>query len=363
MWQSFGAAARKRKATALERDPAYVEAETRRLLTTFVDGDPRPFSATLSAYFGRPATITYDETERFGRLSFRLRYENDQLEFVFLPQPSLDDVAKCLFERFKGSIALFAALANTRLPLPIDAVFNMNDDGCDDGFAFCANHETFTLIPDNFFLDSRGYADAREHFQARAVAWDDRRDAVVWRGISSGQLVGTNPELPRVALCRMCRADTSGVFDVGLTAIAAQGEADRERIEQLGLMVPPMPWTEFGQYRYHIDIDGHTNSWPGLMLKLLTGGLVFKVDPPFGHRQWFYDRLRPFENYVPVRSDLGDLFELVAYFRSRPELAHEIGRQGQQLALSMTMEAELDYGVRAIIGRQIRDAVRSGAAC
>ena len=49
-----------------------------------------------------------------------------------------------------------------------------------------------------------------------------------------------------------------------------------------------------------------SNSWSGLFTKLLTGSTVLKVESPMGFRQWYYDRLKPFEHYVPVRPDLAE---------------------------------------------------------
>ena len=54
-----------------------------------------------------------------------------------------------------------------------------------------------------------------------------------------------------------------------------------------------VPEIAFPAYKFQIDIDGNTNSWPGLFQKLLTGSAILKVASPYGYRQWYYDRLRP----------------------------------------------------------------------
>lgn len=77
---------------------------------------------------------------------------------------------------------------------------------------------------------------------------------------------------------------------------------------------------ELSSYRFHIDIDGHGPSY-GLFLKLLSGGLVLKVQSPDRCVQWYYDRLVPEVNFVPVREDLSDRSRssrITASLRSRP---------------------------------------------
>ena len=98
--------------------------------------------------------------------------------------------------------------------------------------------------------------------------------------------------------------------------------------------------------RYLIDIDGWANSWSGLFQKLLTGSTVLKVASQQGFRQWYYDRLVPWVNYVPVRADFADLDDAIAFVLENDERAREIGEAGRQLALSLNLESEI-YGMAA----------------
>ena len=113
-------------------------------------------------------------------------------------------------------------------------------------------------------------------------------------------------------------------------------------------MRPYMPPIEFNRYKYQIDIDGNTNSWPGLFWKLLSGSPVLKVASPSGHRQWYYDRLRPWINFVPVAADMSDLVDKLRWLRQHDAAAHAIGERGQALALSMDYEGELQRAGRTI---------------
>lgn len=101
-------------------------------------------------------------------------------------------------------------------------------------------------------------------------------------------------------------------------------------------------------YRYQIDVDGNTNSWPGLFLKLLSGSPVLKFESEAGFKQWYYPRLKPWENFVPVASDGSDLVEKLEWLRANPAQAQAIGENGRALALSLTYEDALDSAVLTI---------------
>ena len=65
---------------------------------------------------------------------------------------------------------------------------------------------------------------------------------------------------------------------------------------------------EMASYRYHIDIvTGGATSWEDTVRKLALPGLLFHHESLM--KDWFYDELKAWEHYVPVRMDLSDLSE------------------------------------------------------
>lgn len=66
---------------------------------------------------------------------------------------------------------------------------------------------------------------------------------------------------------------------------------------------------------------------------------MFKVASPAGFRQWYYDRLRPFEHYVPVNADMSDFAEKIDWARSHPAEARQIAVAGRAFALGLDFEA------------------------
>ena len=76
--------------------------------------------------------------------------------------------------------------------------------------------------------------------------------------------------------------------------------------------------------------------------EFLTGSPVLKVASPRAFRQWYYDRLKPWINYVPVQSDMSDLVDKINWLRTHDSDAHAIGQAGLELAKSLDYQRELD---------------------
>ena len=129
-------------------------------------------------------------------------------------------------------------------------------------------------------------------------------------------------------------------------------------MEAAGLIRGSVPAEDFLKFKYQIDIDGNSNSWPGLYHKLLTGSPVLKVASPNGYRQWYYDRLKPWINYVPVQADMSDLAQKIEWLRTNDDQARAIGEAGLALARSLDYERELTLAHRTIRAafRDLRDA-------
>jgi hypothetical protein len=107
--------------------------------------------------------------------------------------------------------------------------------------------------------------------------------------------------------------------------------------------------------KFAIDIDGQTNTWANLLVRLHQGCCVLKVESQFGYRQWYYHRLRPWEHFVPVSADLSDLADRVDWVRTHDAAAAEIARNGRNLARSMTF-GSVTVEAAEIISSTVRDA-------
>jgi len=222
-------------------------------------------------------------------------------------------------------------------------LLNLADHGLRPGLVFCDHRAEYHLIPDPDFLASLGYRELRRSFAANRVPWERRLGVAFWRGASVGRYPRGDTDwrkLPRVRLCILSQ-ERPELFDVGLHKIAQVADPGAAAaMMESGLLKSAVPHTEFNKYRYQIDIDGNTNSWSALFIKLLTGSPVLKVTSEVGFRQWYYDLLRPWVNFVPAAPDMSDLIEKVEWLRDHDDRARRIGERGLELAESLSYESE-----------------------
>jgi hypothetical protein len=96
-------------------------------------------------------------------------------------------------------------------------------------------------------------------------------------------------------------------------------------------------------YKAQIDIDGNANAWSGLYWKLRSNSVVLKVASPKQHVQWYYDRLIPWEHFVPIKNDLSDLEEIVSFVLdpANERKVREIANKATELAESLAYRTEV----------------------
>ncbi|KAK7233810.1 glucosyltransferase [Aureococcus anophagefferens] len=78
------------------------------------------------------------------------------------------------------------------------------------------------------------------------------------------------------------------------------------------------------KYAYLVDVEG--SGYSGRLKYLLHSGRpVLLADRP--HLEFFYEHLRAWDHYVPVRRDLGDLHEKIRWLQAHPAEAAAIARR------------------------------------
>jgi hypothetical protein len=338
---------RRRPAPILDR---LLDADFRRsIYQNFCARDGTAVERALALYLpaGAAVSVTFDSIKVPHPMSCCWSLERERgSDFIFpIFQPG--QLLEVVVERWLSLFDLFLAAQRTSLRDGWTMI-SFNDLGAEPGLAFCGNDPGHILLPDFSFLQSRGYHEAREYFARNQPAWEERSPRVFWRGSSVGQKHHPILEMPRARLCLLAQKMGEEWGDIGLVELFHISDADAEELRSRQLVKNKVPWKNLSSSRFHIDIDGHASSYAGLFLKLLSGGLVLKVQSPDHCVQWYYDRLVPGVNFVPVRGDLSDLVEVVAYYREHAQLAEEIARRGRELALALTYEKEFAFALRAV---------------
>ncbi len=200
-------------------------------------------------------------------------------------------------------------------------------------------------LPDPHFFQNNGFAAELERGQT-APRWEERSNDIVWRGGMNGcGWASLSPEdinnpavLQRIRMVLQLR-EMAGLdvkfVDLHPTADDYGTLADRQKL--LGQPIAAQSW--LGR-KFAIDIDGYTNTWSNLLVRMLYGCCVLKIESQFGFRQWYYDELKPFEHYVPVAADMSDFREKIDWVRSHQTEAKAIAERGQALARRLTFATQ-----------------------
>jgi hypothetical protein len=268
-------------------------------------------------------------------------------------------------------VVLGAALARG-LDFSGSFVFEIGDNGTLDSVSFCSNNQSACLILDFEFLRHAGYREFREDYARHRVAWIDRGDKVFWRGASSGRRLHEPPargeadDLSWLQRLRLCVAAKDPAVaercDIGLSQIVQAPEPHlRDSILDAGLVKGFVPRAQFVRQKFVVDIDGNSNAWSGLFLALYGGSCVLKVGSCEGYRQWYYDSLQPWRNYVPIQKDLSDFPEKVDWVRRNDRKAEQIAKRGQELAERITLENAIDVSARNLKAWLMRKCVASSS--
>lgn len=264
-----------------------------------------------------------------------MQVRGDSLRFELSPALFEFHACEMVMDRLLCMFPLWDAFMRSPDRMDGTVAVNLLDDGSWPGLAFCEHRPGYYLIPDSTFMGNEQYRQFRIDFAANDVAWRDRAPVAYWRGSTSGipmdRAIGWR-SLPRVRLSEIA-ATHPDIIDAGITAVSQIDDPEAPAdLQSRGLMRQRVSPLTYLTYRYQIDIDGNSNSWEGFYLRLLTGSPVLKVASPFGFQQWYYDRLRPWVNFIPVNANMTDLVEKVIWLRDHDDAAQKIGEAGRALA-------------------------------
>jgi hypothetical protein len=98
---------------------------------------------------------------------------------------------------------------------------------------------------------------------------------------------------------------------------------------------------QFANYRYLLHIDGFVSAWR-LGLELLSFSLILKVDSPW--IEHYYSELIPWIHYIPVKSDLSDLIQIIEWCNNNVITCNQITTNAYNYAKANFTKSKLfDY--------------------
>ncbi|MEO1702298.1 MAG: glycosyl transferase family 90 [Pseudomonadota bacterium] len=219
-------------------------------------------------------------------------------------------------------------------------------DGAEESinpFAFSSNRPDVVLIPDHYQFVMESFAKHRATADADNKPWNSRKTRLRWRGADTGH--------GRVCFTEECKKDPTVLARARMCMIAnSLPDTDCKFARSMRPNFDPM-YAHYGilgdfideqdwiNDRYALDIDGNTNTWSNMIARMHLGCCVLKVQSQFGFRQWYYDRIQPWEHFIPVKADMSDLEEKLDWARSNDDEAERIAIKGQAFARTITMES------------------------
>lgn len=199
---------------------------------------------------------------------------------------------------------------------------------------------------------------AHERLSASHVPWDRRDGRVFWRGELSGPdhlFASSLGTLPRLQLQRLV-LEFPELFDVGFTGVDEEMEvalgpdADGKAWKRVRRKLNIARHQDFRQvlqrYKYLINVSAVLSSWR--LVELLTSGALLLLQED-STREVLFDWLVPWEHFIPVRYDLGDLVPKLRWLQSHDDEARQIAdRAFKRFALRVRREDTYCYVWRAL---------------
>ena len=173
-------------------------------------------------------------------------------------------------------------------------------------------------IPDRYFILSTGHSElVGEILKIRkTIFWNKKKNIAVWRGkLSNGSK--TNFIEQKVDMNQ--RELFVDLYKKG-------------QLKNVEYSEESMSKEKMCEYKYLIDIDGWSNTWDATIWKMLSGSVLLKVGSVW--EQWYYDKLKEWIHYVPVKDDFSDLNEKIQWCIDNDDMCRLISENAYNFVLT-----------------------------
>jgi len=182
------------------------------------------------------------------------------------------------------------------------------------------------------------------------IDWTKKVKRAVFRGGITG--CGRTPETnQRIKLAQM----RSKILDVGIVS-------DHDPVIQYSLKFDPkyglgetrtnlrpvsrLTYPEQSKYKYVIHVDGNVAAYR-LLKTMLFGSLILRVESDY--TLWADTMLKPYEHYVPIKSDLSDLHQKIDWCMTHDTQCREIAFRGMTLAHTMLTKEYIEKSFSSLL--------------
>jgi hypothetical protein len=246
-------------------------------------------------------------------------------------------------------------LLNDFIPLPnVDFLLSVEDgffpQSPEDSVPIFAvakslSHKGVILFPD--WCAMNGYPNSQNKIMegSKQYPWDKKTEKMFWRGATTGNPSPNNwRDSSRIKLA-LLSLQYPDFLDAKITSIIYPSLY--VAIQKAGIFGDFVSMTEHVRYKYLIDVDGNTCTWPRCYELLLSNSVMFKQES--NDIQWFYLGIIPYEHYVPCANDLSDIFDKFQWAKENDILVEKIAKNATDFALHwLSQESVFLYAYRLL---------------
>ena len=160
--------------------------------------------------------------------------------------------------------------------------------------------------------------------------WDNKKDIAVFRGTPTG--CGTTEKTNM-------RLKISTLKNQSLNAVIVKYSSIKFKFDPIiGLStidsskfktVSFMDMVEQSKHKYIIHIDGNVAAYR-LLKTMLTNSVILKVEGEY--TLWVDELLQPMKHYIPIKSDLSNLLEMIEWCKQNDSKVRKIAERGYEFA-------------------------------
>jgi hypothetical protein len=196
------------------------------------------------------------------------------------------------------------------------------------------------LVPDNEAMSGYDELFVMIAKANQQHAWEQKIAKIFWRGTASGLFfhAGDETSYPRLEFMRAVK--DADYIDAGFTSFpVTYTKKHKDYLASNFTIAKFVAPADSFKYKYLLDIDGHSCSYERMAWILASNSLLLK------HKsekiQWFYDKLQPYVNYLPIKEDFSDLHGQMLWAESHPEKVQELIKNAHVLAADVFSQASI----------------------
>ncbi len=215
------------------------------------------------------------------------------------------------------------------------------------------------IFPDPFFLKRYWHGLLYKIAMARdKVKWEEKEKQIFWRGGSTGDFLEYNftniDKLPRLKIS-LLSSIYPNLIDAKIVEYVGIQFPNNKKGKSLKKVLELISETKLNKvneedhlkYKYLLSLDG--NSATGMRVPWIMYSDSALIKQESSKIEWFYSALKPYYNYIPLKSDLSDIFEILGWMKNNDDKLQEISNKAHSFVENNLKEEQIDAHVAILL--------------